>query len=196
MKLKELLAKTFTIKPTEEKVSHEFAEFRATDVGEMINYVIVFSFLSLLMVGVVCIADPSVYNWINFSTKIAQLLVLIITWRIGKRFPTKISFTVAIGILIIHILTALLNELVVYTEETFDGPQMRYGGIFIYSLILAPSMKYMLFYIVVFYINIVQTRRRHQDEESFIYLPTWHFFTVLIFIFWFIFQKRELKRFY
>ena len=66
-----------------------------------------------------------------------------------------------------------------------------------FSLILAPSMKYMLFYLLVFYVYQAQLILRHiEADERTAYLVTWLLFGIFIFCFWFIFQKRELKRFF
>ena len=65
-----------------------------------------------------------------------------------------------------------------------------------FSLILAPTLKYMLFYAIVFYTYEVQTVYRHMHgEERAKWLVNWLLVTFGIFFFWFIFQKRELKRF-
>ena len=55
----------------------------------------------------------------------------------------------------------------------------------------------MAIYAVVFYINIVFSILRYLDSDAQDdYLIMWFLLAVIIFTFWFIFQKRELKRFF
>ena len=58
-------------------------------------------------------------------------------------------------------------------------------------------MKYVAIYAVVFYFNIVFSILRYLDsDKQDDYLIMWFLLAVIIFTFWFIFQKRELKRFF
>ena len=55
----------------------------------------------------------------------------------------------------------------------------------------------MAIYAVVFYFNIVFSILRYLDSDAQDdYLIMWFLLAVIIFTFWFIFQKRELKRFF
>ena len=68
---------------------------------------------------------------------------------------------------IAHVLMAVTIELVIEVYKTeFVGWQSRIGGIFIYCLIIAPSMKYVAIYAVVFYINIVQSVLRYPKKDE------------------------------
>ena len=58
-------------------------------------------------------------------------------------------------------------------------------------------MKYVAIYAVVFYFNIVFSILRYLDSDAQDdFLVMWFLLAVIIFTFWFIFQKRELKRFF
>ena len=52
------------------------------------------------------------------------------------------------GILVIYLTIGLAFE---QTDGENFGEQVRVSGIYMFSLILAPTMKYMLFYAIVFY---------------------------------------------
>ena len=61
---------------------------------------------------------------------------------------------------------------------------------------MAPSFIYALAYTAFFTVNIVIVISRHQHDERGDFIVIWLLMGIFINVFWFIFQKRELKRFY
>ena len=154
----------------------------------MIGYVFAFSVVASMILGLVLIGDPTVINLVKFISQILIMLVSVGALLIGNRFPTKFARVIAVGILLMHLITALTIDLVLNLPDgTFVGMQARIGGLFIYSLILAPSMKYMLFYTVIFYLNITQTIYRFVEDGSVDYHIIWLLLAFFLFSFWFIF---------
>ena len=156
----------FTIKPRNKNEQKEFVEFRILDVGEMIQYFFVITILAPLVLAAVLIYKPTDINLIKFISQILITLTVLAAWLSSLRFPAKSAFVIAIAMFVMHLITALSIDLIILQfGGTFVGMQSRIGGIYIFSLILAPTMRYMLFYTVVFYINIVQTIYRHVPAE-------------------------------
>ena len=197
MKRNKCLDNFFTIKPRNKKEQKEFAEFRNTDVGEMIQYCFGFNIVATLVLGAVLIYSATDINAIKFISQVLITMTVVTAWLIGMRFPAKCSFLIAFAVFGMHLITALSIDLILLKfGGTFVGMQSRIGGIYIYSLILAPSMRYIIYYTVVFYINITQTIYRHVPDEQFEYYIIWLLMALFMLSFWIIFQKRELKRFY
>ena len=197
MKMNDRVAGVFTIRPRNKEERKEFAEFRNTDVGEMIQYVFGFATVATLILSAVLVYEPTDINAVKLISQILIDLVIIAAWLIGSRFPEWFAFIIAVSMFMMHLITAVsIDVVLVVFEGTFVGMQSRIGGLYIYSLILAPSMSYMLFYSVIFYLNIAQTIERFVKDEAVDYHVIWVMLVFFLFSFWFIFQKRELKRFY
>ena len=66
----------------------------------------------------------------------------------------------------------------------------------VYTLLLSPSMLIIwLVYIPVFTLNVMYCVKRFEDFDNLL-LVTLAYMTLVIYTFWYIFQKRELKRFF
>ena len=66
----------------------------------------------------------------------------------------------------------------------------------IYSLLLAPSVSYVLCcYVPVFLVNIIYTVIRHSEVKA-AFMTTGIYMIVMVIPFWYILQYRELQRFY
>ena len=112
-----------------------------------------------------------------------------VTYVVGMRFRDKFVLLIAALYVFAHLLMWIAIDLVMITfEGEFVGRQARIGGIFIYSLIIAPSMRYMALFFVVFYINVMQCIFRHTPaDERDGYLIVWPLMSIMVFTFWFIF---------
>ena len=160
----------------------------------MLNYVIAFTLIASVALGLTCIHAPKQANYIDFATVIGRLIVLSITWFAGRASPGKFGLKIAVGVLVIYLMNGVCFA---FIDAHFYGEMARISGIFMFSLILAPSMRYMLYYLLVFYAYQAQSIQRHfESEERAFYLVNSLLFGLFMFFFWFIFQKRELKRFH
>ena len=68
MKIRKLCSDIFTLSPSDAKKKKDFEEFRNTDVGEMLHYVIAYSMISFLVLGAVCYHDSTLPNFVNLAT--------------------------------------------------------------------------------------------------------------------------------
>ena len=165
--MKKLLTEIFKISPDREEEKIEFSKYRNDDVGHMFNYVLAFTVAAAIIVGLAWLSEPDIFSLTKFLGQFFIMLVFAVTWLIGNKIPDKYALIIAGGITVVHLVTTITIDLVIVEfGGTFIGMQSRIGGIFIYSLILAPSMKYMCFYIAIFYVNIIQVILRHVDEEQ------------------------------
>ena len=92
-----------------------------------------------------------------------------------------------------NVLALTTMELVVggFQAEWTSGSS-RLGGYFMFCVTLAPTMKYVIMYTISFLISINIFAWRHDKADG---LVSWYTFTIVILMFWFVFQKRELRRF-
>ena len=92
-----------------------------------------------------------------------------------------------------NILALIALEIVVFgfEAEWTSGPS-RFGGYFMFMVTLAPTVKYVIMYTVSFYISINIFALRYDRADG---LVSWYTFSIVVLMFWFVFQKRELRRF-
>ena len=112
MRLNEVFNQLIAVKPSDENEAKEFIEFRKTDVAEMLRYVIAFTIAACIILGLACIGDPSLLNFLKLIGEIMIALVFVINWIIVKSNPSKYSFTVIIGMFAAHLVTFGAIELV------------------------------------------------------------------------------------
>ena len=133
-----------------------------------------------------------------------NVLMYWIVWALGKRFKDKMVYLVAITYLVLHvvILGTTSEVMKVHLDDTDEevpviGMLSKICSSFgIYVLLLAPSIWHVvLVYVPGFIIMIIHFIHRHSEFEDLFIIVAFYMIIVLV-TFWYIFQRRELKRFY
>lgn len=121
----------------------------------MLYYVLAFSIIQGIFHCFAWLNEPTVFTFIKFLSYIIVILVFIITWVVGKYMPTRYGLIIAVAVTVVHLVSAITNDLIILTfDEKSIGVQPRLAGVLMYSLIISPSLKYQIYYMVVFFINI------------------------------------------
>ena len=188
----------FAIRPEKETDRELFEEYRREDVMYMFIYICIFTAVATVAFFLAWVSGPTTPKFIIFFAQFILTCMHGLTWKLGHTYRNWYVFMIAALYVFAHILMTVTIELVIETYKTeFVGWQSRIGGIFIYCLIIAPNLKYVAIYAIVFYVNILFCILRYVESDAqSAFAVMWFLLAVIIFTFWFIFQKRELKRFF
>ena len=134
------------------------------------------------------------------STWLIVTLAHFAVFFLGRRFKDKF-IPMMVGLFIVAMIFVMLSlEITVsyYEMEVPIAVQIRDNLLIftvIYCLLLTPSIKYIFFVYVPFYLSLtVFCIKRHDAATQHISVAVYA--QSLMVTFWYILQKRELKRFY
>ena len=175
----------FTIRPRKEEDRKLFSEFRNEDVAQMFIWNCILTPLMLLGDFSTLAADPTYPNFIIFFLTLVLTAFTGTTWLLGQKYRSKYVFMIFTLLAFANVLALITIELVElgYKAEWKNGPS-RLGGYFMFIVTLAPSIRYVIMYTVVFYVSVNIISWRHDKADS---LPTWFIFSIVIVVFWFVF---------
>ena len=133
----------------------------------MFIYICIFTAVATIAFFLAWVSEPTIPNFIIFFAQFVLTGLHGLTWKLGHKFQNRYVFMIAALYVVAHLLMTVTVELVVMIYETeFTGWQSRIGGIFIYCLIIAPNMKYVAIYAIVFYINIFFCIMRYVEKDA------------------------------
>ena len=178
-------------------------KFRNEDVQQMFIYP---CFMRLSMVIVFSISILFDLSRVTFTFLIMQIFLSSLNWTIwalGKRFKDKMVYMILAGYLLTQLTIVFTTETIhrsegekaLHVEQT---PMRLFIGFAIHTLLLAPSiwslaLVYVPTYLLTFlYFRIQLSENSHEKfvwNASFLAIPP-------LVTFWFVFQRRELKRFF
>ena len=176
-------------------------KFRNDDVHQMFIYPCVIGSLGVVLGLIALFFLKSKAEFIQQSMQFFHAILYWIIWALGKRFKDKMVYFIPIQYLIIQLTIMATSEAIRIPfgdkEVPVTGMLSKIcNGFAVYTLLLAPTIWHvLLIYTPCFILSIIFFINRHSEfEELFIGVA---FYMILVLItFWYIFQKRELKRFY
>ena len=166
----------------------------------MFSTACVFAAVRLVFSVTLALKLRTTVSYLEIPTWFLITLMHLVVHTLGKRFRQRFMPMVAI----LFVLTNLLSIITLEIALSFDQDKAASFNEFrrdvvIYSsislLLLAPSIKYVLFcYVPVTLITSSIAVIRHEMDMTII--PYFVLSQILLPSFWYIFQKRELKRFF
>ena len=133
----------------------------------MFIYVCIFTAVASIAFFFAWVFEPTIPKFIIFFAQFILTGLHALTWKLGHKYQNRYVFMIAALCIVAHVIMTVTIELVIVTYETeFPGWQSRIGGIFMYCLIIAPNLKYVAMYAVVFYVNIVFCILRYYEEGA------------------------------
>ena len=131
---------------------------------------------------------------IQLLVGLGGLILYWSVWLLGQRFKSIFVQLIAAQYLILQLLSAIAS----LSEASSAGMIGRFASQYcMYTLLLAPSMSYASFYLAVFSLNIAQALLRTEEKAERTTLITIAVISVaFVSTFYYIYQKRELKRFF
>ena len=173
---------------------------RKDDVKEMFTYACFFATLRLAMGIENTIAKKDINRIAYPAIQFICCLLHFIVYFLGRRFIDKFVAMIVAVYVATHFLVLARVEVMVNQGEDIEeiGKWLR-GTITVNTgvtfLLLAPSIDYILFGYApcVILTTVTCVFRLSLDKKAMITVVVWVFAGI---VFWYIFQKRELKRFY
>ena len=152
-------------------------------------YICIFTTAATITVFLEWLVERTIPNFIIFFVQFILTFAYGLTWKLGRKYQSEYVLMIAALYLLAHILMAIAIDLVLVTFETkWIGFQSRISGTLIYSILVAPSLRFIAFYIVVFFINILQVVWRHiPKDERLTWIRLWILVSIMVVSFWFIF---------
>ena len=161
------VSEMFAIRPVNQSDRELFEEYRREDAKHMFIYICIFTAVATIAFFLAWVSAPTAPKFIIFFAQFILTALHALTWKLGHKYQDKYVFMIAALYVVAHVLMAISVELVIVTYKTeYIGFQSRIGGIFIYCLIIAPNLKYVAIYAIVFYVNIVYNVLRHKESGS------------------------------
>ena len=190
----------FTMAPTDQEAKERFFKTRATDVIEMFDYAFIFNSIrfALVIIIVLIVQKPKaiirLVQWSVFS------LLYLMVYFLGKRFRHKFLMLIVALEVVKHLLIVLSLEILVkYDQDESSIVKWLHNNvnmqIVVNGLLLTPSIEYILFcYAPLCLATTVYCTIRHSLSFWSIQGPA--LCSIIVFVLWYIFQRRELRRFY
>ena len=184
MKLADL-CNYFTIRPSKEEDRNLFSEYRNEDVGQMFIWNCILTPLMCLGDFTTWAAEPTYPNFIVFFLTLVLTAFTGTTYLLGQKYRSKYAFMIFTLLAFANVLALITIELLYggFGVEWTSGSS-RIGGYFMFLVTLAPTVRYVIMYTVMFYVSVNIFVWRHDKEDS---LHTWFIFSIVIIMFWFLF---------
>ena len=179
----------------------KFKVFRNEDVFSMFSFVCILASCEVVFQSVTVLY--TLYTRVDVSFNLIKLVCqLVITgssllvWLLGKRFKDQYDLMIAAVVGTNQFAFALSIELLSAYKEPGMVDSVKLVGYLLFGvLLLAPSFHFVLFYIGTFSITFSFVVMRYTKEKQELF--GFGLLMIMAFVtFWYLFHKRELKRFY
>ena len=189
--------------PFDEEEKLKFRKFRDDDVVLVHKYVCILALIELVILIPLMIYSLSV----DFEVKssliklLEQLSVTVIAWTVcllGQRFKECHTHLIACSFVATIALCTLAIGLTYEEASEIERTILIWklmGYLMLFTLLLAPSIIFLLLYIAAWFVSVVFVSILYYDETSQMII----FAFVLMILWgtlWYVLQARELKRFY
>ena len=121
---------------------------------------------------------------------------LWLVWVLGRRFKNYYDVMIAAIVGLIQLgFVLVIENLSEYKDPGFAVSMKIIGYLLFGVLLLSPTVYYVLFYVAIFTVTYNFVVTRHYEEKTI--LIQFGLMMVVTFVtFWYLFHKRELKRFF
>ena len=192
-----------SLAPFDEEERLEFRKFRDDDVVLVHKYVCILALLELIILIPLAIYSVSTgfevkSSLIKMFQQLCVTVVAMSVWLLGQRFKDYYTFLIGSSF-VTSIAVCILGIALTFEEESEVGRTILIfklmGYLMLFVLLLAPSISFMLLYVITWFVGITYITILQYEETAEIIG-----FAVILMIlwgtFWYILQARELKRFY
>ena len=193
----------FTLEPKDKEQKQRFIQFRNEDVHQMFIYQCVLSLFGFIISLIAFLVSPS---RVTFTTLLMQTLINSLNWSflaLGKRLKDKMVYLIMAEYLLTHLIIVVTTEMIhISNGEEASHKEQTPARVFvsfaIHCLLLAPSFwSLALVYMPYYILTILFFRIRCADDSHEAFVWNAQLFTIPVLVtFWYVYQRRELKRFF
>ena len=190
-----------TLLLTDKEERRKFKIFRNEDVFSMFSFVCILASCEVVFqtVTVLYTLFTMIDVKYNLIKLVCQLIITgssLLVWLLGNRFKEQYDLMIAAVLGTNQFAFAMSIELLSAYKEPGMVDSVKLVGYLLFGvLLLAPSFHFVLYYVGIFSISFSFVVLRHTAEKQELF--GFGLLMIMAFVtFWYLFHKRELKRFY